>query len=456
MAAPAFGPAWLQRQLTDLGVPARGAQLCIAFSGGLDSSALLHALAQLRSAKPARFALRALHIDHQLQPASAQWAAQARVVARQQRVPLEVITVRVDSRGRSVEAAARDARYAALTGALHAGEFLLTAQHLDDQLETVLLQLLRGAGVAGLAAMPARANLARGVLLRPLLPVSRAALRAYVETQRLTWCEDDSNADPRFDRNFLRQQVLPSLLQRWPAAAQTVARSASLMAEAQELLAVTAERDWRTAVDGAALRVSALRALSPAARANLLRYWLRQRGLPLPDQARLRELAGPLLAARGDSQPHIRWPGAEVHRFDGRLHAFTGLMPAPTGSIDWSWLRRRTLFVPGAGILRLREDPHGALDLSRLPRRLQLGFRGGGERLAGERGHRTLKEWLRTQRLAPWERARLPLIYADGRLIAVADRWCSPALAATAASRRRARLEWIWSYEAPTVTAETI
>lgn len=447
MVAPDFGPAWLQRRLIELGVPARGARLCVAFSGGLDSTALLHALASLRRAQRRRFALRAVHVDHQLQPASADWAARARVLAATLDLPLTVVPVRVATDGRSLEAAARAARHAALSRSLGDGEFLLSAHHLDDQLETVLLQLLRGAGVAGLAAMPQRAAFAAGVLLRPLLPLPRMALQAYVQRHQLVWSEDDSNADPRFDRNFLRLRILPLLQQRWPAAASTVARSAALLAEAQELLDASAEAAWRAAADGPTLRVSALRAQPPAARANLLRYWLRHRGLPVPDQSRLRELCGPLLAARGDAQPQVCWPGAEVRRFDGRLHAFAPLASPPAGPIDWSWMRQRSIEVPGAGILLLREDPHGDLDLGRLPRRLQLHFRAGGERLAGTAGRQPLKEWLRAQRLAPWERSRLPLIHADGRLVAVADRWLAPALAATPASRRRARLQWTWRYD---------
>ena len=447
MAAPTFGPAWLQRRLTELGVPGRGARLCVAFSGGLDSTALLHALARLRRTQPRRFELRAVHINHQLRPASADWAAHARGMAAGLGVPLTILAVRVDTRSQSLEAAARDARYAALSGALGDDECLLSAHHLDDQLETVLLQLLRGSGPAGLAAMPQRAALGAGWLLRPLLTLPRTVLQAYVQAQGLAWSEDDTNVDPRFDRNFLRLRVLPLLQERWPSAASTVARSASLLAEAQQLLTVAAETGWRIASDGPSLRVTTLRSMEPAARANLLRYWLRKRGLPTPDQSRMRELCGPLLAARGDAQPQVRWPGAEVHRFDGRLHAFRGIAPLPTADIEWSWVRQRAIEVPGAGVLCLQDDPNGDLDLGSLPRRLQLRFRAGGERLAVGDGHRTLKEWLRTQRLAPWERARLPLIHADRHLVAVADRWIAPSLAATAVSRRRARLRWTWRYE---------
>jgi tRNA(Ile)-lysidine synthase len=295
--------------------------------------------------------------------------------------------------------------------------------------------------------MPERTAFAAGTLLRPLLPVTRAALEGYVRAAGLGWVEDDSNAELRFDRNFLRQRITPLLRERWPSAAATVSRSAGLLAEAQSLLDESAEAQWRQAADGDTLRVSALRALRPSARANLVRWWLRQRGLPVPEQSRLRELCGPLLAARGDAQPQMRWDGVELHRHDGRLHAFAPLLPLPVGPMRWDWRRTPQLRVAGAGILELQRDPHGGLDLSRLPRTLEVRFRSGGERLRGSAEGRALKEWLRAQRLPPWERARLPLIHADGRLIAVADRWLAPQDDPPRTGRLRGRFRWRWQLE---------
>ena len=441
MAAIDFGPAWLLARLRALGVP-RGAGVCVAFSGGIDSTALLLALTRLPAHE--RPALRALHVDHGLRAASAADAEAARAQARALAVDCDVLAVRVEAQGRSLEAAARSARYAALAAALRPGEALLSAHHQDDQLETLLLMLMRGSGVAGLAAMSERSVVCGVRLLRPLLPVPRVALEDYVRAAGLRWVEDDSNADLRFDRNFLRQRITPLLRERWPAAPATASRSAGLLAEAQGLLDEAAEAQWRVAADGETLRVSALRALRPAARANLVRWWLRRRGLPLPEQARLREICGRLLMARGDAQPELHWDGAELHRHDGRLFAFAPLAPPPTGATVWHWRRAPQLHIPGAGILELRRDPRGELDLRGLPRTLEVRFRSGGERLRGVRQGQALKEWLRSQRLAPWERARLPLIHADGHLIAVADRWLAPQVLAQAPRARRARLVWRW------------
>lgn len=444
MGAAAFSSTWLLSRLRSLGVQP-GTPLCVAFSGGLDSTALLHALARLPARE--RGPLRAAHVDHGLRPASGRWAQAARAQALALGVECEILGVRVATAGRSIEAAAREARYAALAALLRPGECLLSAHHQDDQFETLLLMLMRGAGVAGLSSMPERMAFAAGTLLRPLLPVSRTALAAYARDAGVRWVEDDSNSDPRFDRNFLRQRIAPLLRERWPAAAATVSRSAGLLAEAQSLLDETAEAHWCVAADGAALRVSALRALRPAARANLVRWWLRRLGLPMPEQSRLRELCGPLLAARGDAQPQMRWEGVELHRHDGRLHAFAPLAAPPEDVLRWDWRRQARLHIAGAGTLELQRHPHGSLVLAALPRVLEVRFRSGGERLRTDARGRALKEWLRAQRLAPWERARLPLIHADGHLIAVADRWLAPQDATR--GRARGRLRWTWQFGAP-------
>src|SRR6516165_6516544 len=345
---PSFGPQWLQRRLTELLPDYPGVALCVAFSGGCDSTALLAALAQLP--RPPR-ALRALHIDHRLQPQSRRWSAHCRRIARRLHVPLTVRTAHiVRAHGESLEAAAREARYRLLGAALAEGEVLLTAHHQDDQLETVLLQLLRGAGVAGLAAMPALAPLAGGVLVRPLLSVPRAALGEWVRAQGLTWVEDESNAQLRPDRNYLRARVVPSIRERWPSAAATVSRSARHLGEAQQLLDALGEADAGRASSGPMLSAKALRRLPPERRRNALRFWITAAGLLAPPASRLEEIAGALLAAREDAQPRVTWEGAEVQRQGDRVALRAGgsseaLAPRLPG-LAWQWRRQRTLVLP--------------------------------------------------------------------------------------------------------------
>ena len=327
MSSPAedFGTRWLEGRLGELLPAFPDLALCVAFSGGPDSSALLAALAQLRH-RPR--ALRAVHVDHGLHPDSAVWAARALEIAHSLGVPCAVRRIRIERRrGESPEAAARAARYGELGAALAEGEVLLTAHHEDDQLETVLLQLLRGAGVAGLAAMPEVMRFARGWLVRPLLTRSRAQLLAWVRGSGLECLEDPSNVDERFDRNFLRQRVLPVIAKRWPAAAATVHRSARHAAEAQRLLDELAQADLRTARHGEALAASALRALAIDRRRNALRFWISARGQPVPPAARLNEIAGSLLAAapmrsRASSGPAAGWSAMRASSRCGvvRLH----------------------------------------------------------------------------------------------------------------------------------------
>jgi tRNA(Ile)-lysidine synthase len=444
-----FGPAWLRRQLAQLLPAGRGAALCVAFSGGSDSTALLAALAQ----QPARGRrLRAIHIDHGLHADSAAWRRQAAQVARSLGVPFSARAARVSrGRGESLEAAARTLRYRLLGEALAPGEVLLTGHTQDDQLETVLLQLLRGAGVAGLAAMPQIAPFAGGWLARPLLSRSRAQLRDWLAGERLAWLEDPSNSDLTLDRNYLRARVLPPIRARWPGAAATVARAARYAAEAQRLLDGLARADVGHAGHGAQLAAPALRALSPERRRNALRYWIAAAGFNVPPARRLEEIAGPLLAARPDAQPFVEWEGTRVRRAAGLLELTAGeapgraAAPARDGEIAWAW-REAPVCALGAGCgeLSIRPATHGPLDTAALPEVLSVRWRRGGERLRLVRGgpRRALKSLLQEAHVPAAERARLPLLFAGTQLIAVADRWLDESVQARRASPGRARLLW--------------
>jgi len=445
LGAP-FSARWLGRRLHQLVGPLRGARFCVAYSGGSDSTALLAALAGLRSAR--HCTVRALHVNHHLQPGADAWADAALLLARRVGVPCRALDVAARAaRGESPEAAARTARYGALCAALHPGEWLVLAQHQDDQAETLLLQLLRGAGVAGLASMPARS----GVLLRPLLDVTREQLRAYVQRRALPWTEDPSNTELRFDRNYLRHQVLPLIQARWPSLRTTLGRTAALAAEAQALLSALADSQLTAAYDGAALRVAVLRRLNPAERHNGVRRWLDRRGLPMPDQRRLQEICGPLLRARHDAQPEVRWPGGCVRRHGARLHAEAEPAPlavsAPT-ALRWRWLQERALPLPDGARLELHPDRHGDLLRTALPAEVVVRFREPDGSVGAARGGKRLKGLLQARAVPPWQRGQVPLLYAGRRLIAVADLWRAPELGAAArgdavrGASDRLRLRW--------------
>ena len=454
--ASGFTPQWLQSRLSELLPAFPDVALCVAFSGGADSTALLAALSELPQ-RPR--ALRAVHIDHRLLPVSRRWSAHCRRLARRLRVPLAVRTATiVRARGESLEAAARAERYRLLAAALTAGEALLTAHHQDDQLETVLLQLLRGSGVAGLAAMPAVAPFGDGVLVRPLLTVTRATLTGWVRAQGLTWVEDESNAQLRPDRNYLRSRVLPLIRERWPSAAATVSRSARHAAEAQRLLDLLGEADTGSASSGAMLSARMLRRLPLERRRNALRFWIAAAGALTPPATRLEEIAVALLEAREDAQPSVSWEGAVVQRQGDQLRlrrvaVAGGNAPGPAVSasapqladLTWQWRAKRRKVLPAPfGTLVLKSDVRGPLDLDALGPTLMLRGRRGGERLRPVRGgpRRALKQLLQEAHVPVARRALLPLLFDRGRLIGVADLWLDASVQASGTSRRRARLLW--------------
>ena len=448
-----FGPEWLRARLANLLPGFPDLALCVALSGGVDSTALLAALAEVRLDG---LHVRALHVDHGLHPSSKRWSAHCRKLARGLGVPLKVLSVNVArERGGSLEEAARTARYQCFARQLRRGEILLTAHTQDDQLETVLLQLFRGCGLPGLAAMPELAPLGPGGLGRPLLACSRSELEAWVRARDLTWIEDDTNRDERFDRNYLRRQVLPAVRQRWPGAGAAVARSARHAAEGQRLLTALARADLERASDGASLAVKALRSLSPDRRRNLLRLWIASRGHTLPDARRLQEIAGPLIDARADAHPRVEWakevPGSRriIVTRQADLLSLAEREQAPVldsaaAALDWEWRHSARCALPDGGALELTPERHGPIDLDALPPRLAVTWRRGGERLRLRRGgpSRALKSLLREAHVPLAERARLPLIFADGALIAAADLWIDESVRAPAGARHRGRLVW--------------
>ncbi len=424
-----FGASRLAAALAALDPSGDATGYCVALSGGLDSSVLLHAIGELRR-RDSRIRLRAAHVDHGLQPASGAWADACRRQCADLDVPLTVVPLGLAAQpGASVEAQAREARYAALAQLLGPGEWLLTAHHRDDQLETVLIQLLRGAGVAGLAAMPRLARLGRGWHARPLLDVDRAAIEAYAKAQGLSWIRDPMNESARFDRGWLRAEVLPAIRARWPAAAATVARSAAHLAEAQVLLWQLAAADAEGIVQGARMEIAGLQRLARERQVNLLRWWLHARGLGPPSTARLESALRELLTARIDAAPLIRWPAGELRRYRGRLYAMPPLPPAR--ALPDADATAMTDLGPGLGRFGLSAGTQGGLRLP-LPSAPVLRHRCGGEGLRPHpaRPRKRLKDLCREAGIVPWMRTRLPLVFVGGRLAAVADVWIDADFAA--------------------------
>jgi tRNA(Ile)-lysidine synthase len=423
-------------------------RVLVAFSGGIDSTVLAHALAKHRR----KFASLSLaHVDHGLQAASPEWARHCTRVARNLRLPAVTLKANIRrKRGESPEAAAREARYVLLAQAMKPGEVLVTAQHLDDQAETLLLQLFRGAGVAGLAAMPAIAKFGPGQIARPLLMESRDAIERYARRQKLSWVDDPTNMETQFARNFLRARVLPIIREQWFGAADSIARTARHMAEASKLLGDLGRQDLASVADGEGLNVASLRALPKARRNNALRTWIAGFGIEVPSTAQMMEIAGTLLAVRADAQPEMRWGGAVMRRRAGRLLLEVESRDRIEAAIDlasksWHWAHERECVLNRAGdSLALLDDEQGPIDLDRLPEMLEIRARAGGEKLRPGARARTqaLKKLIQAAKMTVEERARLPLVFSGDRLIAAGERWIDASVAANDKSRRRARLKW--------------
>jgi tRNA(Ile)-lysidine synthase len=386
--------------------------LLVAFSGGLDSSVLLHLLAQ-RSELRAN-GLRAIHVHHGLHSDADAWVAHCETECAALDVPLAVVNVEVDrASGLGLEGAARDARHSAFESELRDGEILALAHHRDDQAETFLLRALRGSGPDGLGAMRAWRTFGRGWLWRPLLAQPREALRDYASKHELRWIDDPSNADDRFDRNFLRNRVVPLLRERWAQADASFARSAQLSADAADAFAQIDDAALDALIDGNTLPASALRALPADARARLLRRWVSHLDLPPLPTDGIRRIQSELLPAAQDRIPHYDWGDARVVQWRGRLHASRRGDEWPP---DWrrDWDGTAPLALPDGSTLALEGAP-------RFEAAVQVRTRVGGERivLPGRTHSHQLKHVLQERGLPPWERARLPLLFAaDGTLLA--------------------------------------
>lgn len=397
--------------------------MAAALSGGVDSVVLLDILHGL--SKPLGFRLSAVHVNHQISRNAKKWSSFCRKWCRGLGVPLKVVKVSVGGkRGASLEAAAREARYRVFSR--QPADFVALAQHLDDQAETLLLQLLRGAGVKGLSAMPVirsqRSAIGAQVppILRPLLDVSRVDIEKYARAKKLDWVEDESNRDTRFDRNFLRHRVLPVLEENFPAYRKTLTRAAGHFTEAAEMLDDMARLDAWSAVRHGGLLIEQLQKLSAPRAKNLLRYHFASSGLPLPDSGRLDEILRQLLFARRDTELCVKHAGWEIHRFRGRVCITPSrLPPEPDLCLEWRGEKELKLKALGGVLNFKRATGRGISRQKLMGNKVTLRLRQGGERLRPDckRPRRSLKNLMQELDIAPWERRALPLLYSGGTLV---------------------------------------
>ncbi|MBF0470607.1 MAG: tRNA lysidine(34) synthetase TilS [Gammaproteobacteria bacterium] len=395
----------------------------VGLSGGVDSTVLLHLLSRLRQQQSAQ--LSALHVDHGIHPQSAAWAEWCQRYCQSLQIPFEVQRIKLtDPPDGGVEAALRRLRYQHFTAALKEGDLLFLGHHQDDQAETMLLQLLRGCGVRGAAAMPPLRRLGAGWLLRPLLGVSRQAIEGYARHHQLSWIEDPSNQSRHHDRNYLRHQLLPALQQRRQGVVAALARSSDHFREAEQLLEEVAEEDlqrWQRGAD-AALELAAFETLSPGRSRNLLRHWIVSRGFSLPSTARLEQILTTVVTAAVDRRPTIRWQGTVLSRYRGRLYLYRPLPPPQKGGEHYALATTAPTQLSPSTLGRIEPTriAGGGIALRWLEEeaRVELRWRQGGERISpqGRSGHHTLKNIFQEAGIPPWLRPHWPLIYLNGEL----------------------------------------
>lgn len=398
-----------------------GQSILLGLSGGVDSVVLLHLLVQLAPRQDWR--LSALHVHHGISAHAPDWANFCVELCAQFGVPCQVEQVDVSPlREMGIEAAARQLRHAALNR--QPVDFIALGHHQDDQAETLWLQLLRGAGVRGAAAMPilkTRANLP--ALIRPLLAENRDEILRYARGNQLRWIEDESNADENYPRNFLRHRVLPLMAERFPAYRATLARSAQHFAEASSLLDELAAEDARGAIVTGRLQVAALRTFSEARGKNLLRYFILTQAAPLPDSTRLQEMWQQLRDAKADAQVLVSWQNWQARRYRDEVY----LLPVPAAKTNWEihWRGETSLTLPdGLGQIRAVHAVGQGLSWQKLQQApVMIRNRCGGEPgMMTEGGrHQSLKNLFQTYAIPPWQRDRLPLIFCGAQLVALAD-----------------------------------
>lgn len=407
------------QQFTSHGIdPSRAAFVC-ALSGGLDSMVLLDAMARLK------FQLRCIHVHHGLSPDADQWAGHCQTQANQRACEITIRRISM-SESDNLEERLRQLRYQVIADEMREQEIVLTGHHRDDQAETVLLQLLRGAGVSGLSAMPEHpVSFYPGQLFRPLLAFSHHSLQEYAHAQKLSYIDDSSNDDERFDRNYLRHSVIVPMRERWPALDKTIARSARAMHDAQYLLEELAHHDVNSLHSLRCIDFTALARQSERRIANALRYWVQTLGVRVPNRERLLEAVRQFRKASEDKTPELRWADGVVQKYRHALYYFEPSIDAEIEVAgNYALKPEQALNFP---------DPIGRLHLTGATGRglkpgcadgLEVRFRQGGESMMRDNGsHQPLKHWFQESGIPPRMRGCVPLLFWQGELIAVADTW---------------------------------
>lgn len=398
----------------------------IAYSGGLDSSVLLHIMYANRHHFDSDIA--AVHVDHQISKNSVLWSRHCKITCEKLDIPLKEISVDASSpQGTGLEAHARQLRYDAMMNLMNRNDVLLTAHHQDDLAETFILQLMRGAGPEGLAGIPAIRSFGKGWLVRPMLAYSRKQLEEYAGANNLEWVDDESNLNLDINRNYIRNQVMSCLEQRWPAAARTIARSASHQSDVIDILKEVANADFESTKGNSKdiLDLVKLKKLSEPRQKNLLRYWIRLNNHPLPGNNIVKHVLSEVVYARYDRTPLVNWQTSEIRRYRNRLYILKSSSRYFNNAGNYTWHMETPLEFEWGTLYAREAKGKGIRSSSITDNTVDVRFRRGGEKIYPANRHEThkLKKLFQEKGIPPWRRKKIPLLYINNQLAAVPGYW---------------------------------
>lgn len=386
--------------------------LVVGYSGGLDSSVLLHCLNThpLLSGK-----LKAVHVNHGLSIHANHWQHQCQQVC--ERYAIDFLACSLNLEGMSnLEEKAREARYQVFSEWIGENDALLLAHHADDQAETLLLQLMRGAGVDGMAAMPEVKSFSKGTLLRPLLQCTREHLEAYAHRHQLIWVEDESNENRAFSRNYIRHEIMPLLKVKWPHVVHHLARSAAHCQQAKHNLEALASMDiGNRETRPGQLSLVGLNDLSSARMANVLRGWLKKNQIRCPSEKMLHRVIYEVILSKPDAKPMIQWDDIMIRRYQHTLYLLNKKNKIKAINQTWSSFPEPLSWV--GDILHAKRSEEGVVIPSDCT--LQVRRRQGGETFFWHGQTRPLKKLFQEWGIPPWCRDEIPLIYIGDELAVV-------------------------------------
>ncbi len=394
-------------------------KIWIACSGGMDSSVLLHLI--FSNKEKIGQSLEVVYVNHGLQGESTEWGDFCRTQCNGYDLPFTQLNINeAVPKGESVEAWAREKRYALIAEVMNKGDLLFTAHHQDDQVETFFLQALRGAGPRGLSSMPLFKNIANAIHVRPLLNYCRNELLFYANENKLSWQEDLSNADTKFDRNYLRNNIIPAFEKRWPAYRDTISRLLNHQQDCTSLMNEVGLEDLKLASHGKTLNLDIVKSFSVARQKNIIFVWLQELQLESPGSKHINKIISDLINSTSDNAPCVNWKSVEIRKYRKTLYASSKMLEH-IDSINYQWDFAKPLKIMDETLVAISEIGSGLSKGKIENARISVQYRLGGEKIQpNNNAHsKTVKQLFQERGVLPWVRGRFPLIYVNETLAAI-------------------------------------